>query len=91
VHVLDDRVDQVEHRRLCPMHVLEHHDEGLLRCQDFEQAPHGPRRVGAERFADPEEPCETVADGGAIRLRCQSSPKGCGHLFGFSRRPPSCL
>ena len=91
VHVLDDRVHQVEHRGLRPMHVLEHHDEGPLRRQDFEQAPHRPRGVGAERVADPEEPCEAVADGGAVRLRGQSRAKGCRHLFGFSRRPPSCL
>jgi hypothetical protein len=30
VHSLDDRVGQVEHRRLRPVHVLEHHDEGPL-------------------------------------------------------------
>ena len=30
VHSLDDRVGQIEHRRLRPVHVLEHHDERPL-------------------------------------------------------------
>jgi hypothetical protein len=76
VRAFDDRVGQVEHRRLCRVRVLEHLDERPLGGEDLEQAPHRPCGVGAERLADPEELGETVTDGGAIRLRRQSLAEG---------------
>ena len=51
--------------------VLQHHDERPLGGEHLEQASHGPRSVGAERVADPEELRETVTDGRAVRLRGQ--------------------
>jgi hypothetical protein len=71
VHALDDRVGQVEHRRLCPVQVIQHHDERPLGGEHLEQPPHRPRCVGSERVADAEELGEPVTDGVPVRL--------CGH------------
>ena len=68
---LDDGIGQVEHRRLCPVDVFEHHDERLLRGEDLDQAPDRPGGVGRERFADPKDLGEAIAHGGAVGLTDQ--------------------
>src|SRR5207342_2775622 len=69
VHAIDDRIGQVKHRRLRPVHVFEHDDEGMLGGEHFEQASHRPGSVGRERLADTKDLCEAVPYGRAIGLR----------------------
>ena len=71
VQAIDDGVHQVEHRRLGPVRVFEHHDERTLGRQHLEQSSHRPRGVGADRFADTEELRESVCDRGAVRVAGQ--------------------
>jgi hypothetical protein len=49
VDPLHDRVNQVEHRLLRPVEILQHHDERTICGQNLKQATHGPggiRRAG---------------------------------------------
>ena len=77
---LDDGIRKVEHRRLRPVDVFEHHDERSLRGEDLEQAPDRPGGVGRERLADTENLREPVAHGRPVGLS--------GQPFAERRRDP---
>ena len=87
VDALDDRIGEVEHRRLCPVHVLEHHHERPLGGDDLEQAPDRPGSVGRERLTDPEDLSDAVADRRPVGLAGQPFAECRRHLLGVSTGP----
>ena len=91
VNALDDRIGQVEHRRLRPVHVFEHYDERPLGGEDLEQAPHRPGGVGRERLADTKDLREAVAHGRPVGLRGQSLAERRRDRLGVSTWSPGRL
>ena len=65
---LEDRVDKIEHRRLRPVHVLQHHHQRSLGREHLQQATDRPGGVRTKRLADAQNLGESITDGRAIRL-----------------------
>ena len=91
VDTLDDGIRKVEHRRLRPVDVFEHHDERSLRGEDLEQAPDRPGGVGRERLADAENLRQPVAHGRPVGLSGQPFAERRRDPLGLSRCLPGCL
>ena len=72
---IDDRLDDVEHRLLRPVHVIEDHDERSVRGQDLEQAADGPRCIGRQRFMNTENLSESIRYRRSVRFVDQPSSK----------------
>ena len=88
VQAIDDRIDQIEHGCLGPVHVFEHDDERTLGGEHLEQSSHRPRGVGAARIAHAEELRQSVADRGAVREPGQARTQCRRDYVGVTRRSP---
>lgn len=85
VEPVHHRVDEVEHRFLCPMRVIKDHDERPIPRQRFEQAANGPRRIGGKRLMNAEDLGESIRNGGAVGLARQTSSEARGDRLGVGR------
>ena len=65
---IDDGVNDVEHRILRPLRVVEDHDEWTVRCEHLEQPSHRPRGIGRERLVHTEHLGEAIANSRAVRF-----------------------
>ena len=72
---IDDRVEDVEHRFLRPMGIIEDHHERSVCGERFEQPANGPRRIGGERLVNTEDLRESIPNCKTVRFACQTPSK----------------